>query len=114
VLVPALVLGLTFAADAQNAGLASADLPAPQQPACRRRARRTAPGVDRARPAAGEFFGDRRLDEVVQANQSNPPAELLDRLLSEIRMWRSASVPPQDDITIIIADVDVPAEEAAA
>jgi sigma-B regulation protein RsbU (phosphoserine phosphatase) len=66
-------------------------------------------GVLEAESAAGEFFGDRRLDEVVQANQSSPPAELLDRLLAEIRMWRPASVPPQDDITIIIADVDVPA-----
>ena len=53
----------------------------------------------------GESFGDRRLEEIVLDNQSRPPSELSDRLLSELRHWQPASTTQQDDITLIVIDV---------
>jgi phosphoserine phosphatase RsbU/P len=53
----------------------------------------------------GESFGDRRLKEIVLDNQSRPPSDLSDRLLSELRHWQPASTTQQDDITLIVIDV---------
>jgi hypothetical protein len=55
--------------------------------------------------ASGDCFGDWKLEQVVRDNQSRPPAELSEQLLSEIRVWQSASVAQQDDITLIVIDV---------
>jgi phosphoserine phosphatase RsbU/P len=62
-------------------------------------------GLIEPQNAAGEFFGDRKLEEVIRKNQSRPPAQLLDQILSEIRAWQPASLPQQDDITLIVIDV---------
>jgi phosphoserine phosphatase RsbU/P len=62
-------------------------------------------GVIEPQNAGGDSFGDRKLEQVVRDNQSLPPAELSEQLLSEIRVWQSASVAQQDDITIIVIDV---------
>jgi sigma-B regulation protein RsbU (phosphoserine phosphatase) len=53
----------------------------------------------------GEFFGDRRLEEVIRDNQSRSPSDLVDELLSEIRLWQPASSEQQDDITVVVIDV---------
>ena len=55
--------------------------------------------------ASGDSFGDRKLEQVVRNNQSRPPSELSDQLLSEIRFWQPASLAQQDDITLIVIDV---------
>lgn len=62
-------------------------------------------GVIEPENAVGNFFGDRKLEQIVRNNHSRPPAELSEQLLSGIRHWRPASVPQQDDITLIIIDV---------
>jgi len=62
-------------------------------------------GVIEPENATGASFGDSKLEEVVRNNQSRPPLELVDRLLSEIRQWQPASLPQQDDITLIVIDV---------
>jgi sigma-B regulation protein RsbU (phosphoserine phosphatase) len=62
-------------------------------------------GVVEPENAAGEPFGDRKLEQVVRDNHSRPPSELSEQLLSEIRHWQPASVTQQDDITLIIIDV---------
>ena len=62
-------------------------------------------GVTEPQNASGDSFGDRKLEEVVRHNQSCPPSELSEQLLSEIRVWQSASVTQQDDITLIVIDV---------
>jgi phosphoserine phosphatase RsbU/P len=54
---------------------------------------------------SSEPFGNRRLEEIVRDNQSRPPSELSDRLLSELRHWQPASTTQQDDITLIVIDV---------
>ncbi len=61
-------------------------------------------GVTEPENAHGDSFGDIRLEQVVRDNQGRPPAELSDRLLSEIRRWQPASTSQQDDITLIIID----------
>ena len=54
---------------------------------------------------SGESFGDRKLEEVIRKNQSRSPAELLEQMLSNIRTWQPASLPQQDDITLVMIDV---------
>ena len=43
--------------------------------------------------------------EVIRDNQSRPPTELVDQLLSEIRHWQPAATAQQDDITLLVIDV---------
>ena len=62
-------------------------------------------GVIEPENASGDSFGDRKFEQVVLKNQSCPPSELVDQLLSEIRLWRPASVAQQDDITIVVIDI---------
>jgi phosphoserine phosphatase RsbU/P len=62
-------------------------------------------GVIEPENARGDSFGDRKLEEVVRNNQSRPPSEMSDQLLSEIRLWRPAGLGQQDDITLIVIDV---------
>ena len=62
-------------------------------------------GVIEPENASSDPFGDRKLEQVVGDNQSRPPSELLDQLLSEIRLWQPASLAQQDDITLIVIDV---------
>jgi sigma-B regulation protein RsbU (phosphoserine phosphatase) len=62
-------------------------------------------GVIEPQNASGDSFGDRKLEEVVRNNQSRPPSELADQLLSEIRGWQPASLAQQDDITLIVIDI---------
>jgi sigma-B regulation protein RsbU (phosphoserine phosphatase) len=61
-------------------------------------------GVTEPENVLGDSFGDRKLEQVLRANQSRPPAELSDQLLSEISRWQPASTTQQDDITLIIVD----------
>jgi len=62
-------------------------------------------GLIEPQNSSGAFFGDRKLEEVIRNNQSRPPAELLEQLLSEIRAWQPASQPQQDDITLVLIDI---------
>ncbi len=62
-------------------------------------------GVVEAENAAGESFGDSKLEQVVRDNQSQSPGELSKRMLDEVRRWQPASVTQQDDITLLIVDV---------
>lgn len=62
-------------------------------------------GVIEPENASGESFGERRLEEVIRDHQERAPSELLDQLLGEIRRWQPASLPQQDDITLLAIDV---------
>jgi sigma-B regulation protein RsbU (phosphoserine phosphatase) len=62
-------------------------------------------GVIEPQNAAGDFFGDCKLEQVVRKNHSRPPSQLSADLLYELRRWQPASVTQQDDITLIIIDV---------
>ncbi len=62
-------------------------------------------GVIEPENARGDSFGEFKFEQVVRNQQSRPPSELLDQLLSEIRQWQPASMPQQDDITLIAIDV---------
>lgn len=62
-------------------------------------------GVVEPENAAGDSFGDDKLEQVVRDNQSLPPSGLSDQLLSEIRLWQPAALAQQDDITLIVIDV---------
>ena len=62
-------------------------------------------GLIEPQNARGEFFGDRKLAEVLRRNQSRPPIQLAEEILSEIHVWRPAELPQQDDITLVVIDV---------
>ena len=62
-------------------------------------------GVTEPENAAGDSFGDFRLEQAVRDNQFRPPSELSDQLLSEIYHWQPASITQQDDITLLVIDV---------
>jgi len=62
-------------------------------------------GLIEPQNAKGESFGDEKLEEVIRSNQSRPPAELLEQMLSEIGAWQPSSLPQQDDITLVVIDV---------
>jgi len=62
-------------------------------------------GVIEPEDAHGDSFGDSKLEQVVRNNQSRPASELLDQLMSEMRIWQPASLAQQDDITLIVIDV---------
>ena len=62
-------------------------------------------GIIEPENALGDSFGDVRLEGVIRNNQSRPPGELSEELLSEIRLWQPASAAQQDDITLIVVDV---------
>jgi phosphoserine phosphatase RsbU/P len=62
-------------------------------------------GLIEPEDARGESFGDRRLEQVVRDNRSQPASELTRQLLSELRKWQPPSTSQQDDITLIVVDV---------
>jgi len=62
-------------------------------------------GVTEPENARGDSFGDLKLEEVVRNNQSRPPSEMSDQLLSETRLWQPAGLGQQDDITLVVIDV---------
>ena len=62
-------------------------------------------GVSEPENALGESFVEFKFEEVVRNNQSRPPSELLDQLLTEIRQWQPASKAQHDDITLIAIDI---------
>jgi len=62
-------------------------------------------GVIEPENASGEAFGDRRLEEVVRKDQCRSGDELVDDLLTEIRLWRRNEHVQQDDITLMVIDV---------
>jgi len=62
-------------------------------------------GVTEAENAAGEAFGDRKLEQLIRAHQAVTPVELTQRLLSELRAWLPPTVTQQDDLTLVVVDV---------
>jgi sigma-B regulation protein RsbU (phosphoserine phosphatase) len=62
-------------------------------------------GVIDVENGRGEFFGDRKLEEVVRDNQSRSPGQLSEELLSQVNRWRPRSTPQQDDMTLVVIDV---------
>jgi sigma-B regulation protein RsbU (phosphoserine phosphatase) len=62
-------------------------------------------GIVEPENARGNAFGDSKLEEVVHNTESGPASELVDQLLTEIKLWQSASISQQDDITLVVVDV---------
>jgi phosphoserine phosphatase RsbU/P len=62
-------------------------------------------GLTEPENASGEPFGDARLEEILRECRSATAEELSRRLLAEVAAWRPPSVPPQDDITVLVVDV---------
>ena len=61
-------------------------------------------GLTEPESAAGEPFGDSRLEQVLLECESRPAEELSAQLLAALAAWSPASVPQQDDITFLIID----------
>ena len=63
-------------------------------------------GLTEPQNAAGDSFGDSRLEQLARDHRSCPPAEFSDLLLSEIGRWQPVNVPQQDDITLLVIDAE--------
>ena len=61
-------------------------------------------GLIEPEDSKGDSFGDSRLEEVIRRNQSCSPSDLVDQLLSEIRLWQPVPDKQQDDITLVVID----------
>jgi phosphoserine phosphatase RsbU/P len=62
-------------------------------------------GVVEPENAAGQAFGDDKLEQIMRENQASPAVALSERLLAEVRAWQPAAMTQQDDITLIVIDV---------
>jgi sigma-B regulation protein RsbU (phosphoserine phosphatase) len=62
-------------------------------------------GLTEPENAAGEPFGDHKVEQILHDNASRPAAELSLLLLNQVRAWSSPSTPQQDDITFLLIDV---------
>ena len=62
-------------------------------------------GVIDVENGQGEFFGDRKLEEVVRDNQSRSPDQLSAALLSQVDRWRPSATAQQDDMTLVVLHV---------
>jgi sigma-B regulation protein RsbU (phosphoserine phosphatase) len=62
-------------------------------------------GLTEPENAAGEPFGESRLERVLRELGSSPAEEVPRSLLAAVGAWRPASVPQQDDITLLVIDV---------
>ena len=71
-------------------------------------------GVVEPENAAGDSFGDSKLEEVIRRNQSQTPLELSNQMMAEIRRWQPVSMTQQDDITLIVVDVAQSGQSAVA
>jgi sigma-B regulation protein RsbU (phosphoserine phosphatase) len=61
-------------------------------------------GVTEPENAAGEAFGEHRLEQIVRDSLSAEARELSARLVSGVRHWQASSS-AQDDITLLVVDV---------
>jgi serine phosphatase RsbU (regulator of sigma subunit) len=59
----------------------------------------------RAENAAGEPFGDARLEQVLRDVASRPADELCAELLSAVTAWRPPPMARQDDVTLLVIEV---------
>lgn len=62
-------------------------------------------GLTEAENAAGEPFGDARLEQAVSDLRALPAEGMLQGLLATVRAWRPASVPQQDDVTLLVIEM---------
>ncbi len=62
-------------------------------------------GLTEAENGAGEPFGDARLEQAVSELRALPAEGMLEGLLAAVRAWRPASVPQQDDVTLLVIEV---------
>ncbi len=62
-------------------------------------------GISEAANTSGEEFGEERLRSVIQENCARPPSEILGEILEQVRSFVQ-KVPPQDDMTLVVARVN--------
>ena len=62
-------------------------------------------GLTEPENAHGEAFGEHALRPIVAAQCNLPALELSSKLLAALHAWQPANGMPQDDITLIVADV---------
>lgn len=67
-------------------------------------------GILEASNAAGDFFGQEALCDVLTRTRKLPPALAADCIVSSVRQW---SEKQDDDLTVVICDY-IPQEEATA
>jgi phosphoserine phosphatase RsbU/P len=64
-------------------------------------------GIVEAKNKNGEFFGDGHLEALMKTHTHISPESLADKIIAQITEWsgRSVTKSPDDDLTLIVADV---------
>jgi sigma-B regulation protein RsbU (phosphoserine phosphatase) len=62
-------------------------------------------GVTEPEDAAGNSFGENKMEEVLGSSRTLPASGVIDRLLFELEQWLPPATTQQDDITLLIIDV---------
>jgi sigma-B regulation protein RsbU (phosphoserine phosphatase) len=58
-------------------------------------------GILEAKDAAGEFFGQDALSDLLRQTSGLPPSEVADRIITSVGEW---SVSQDDDLTVLVCD----------
>jgi len=64
-------------------------------------------GIIETRSKGGELFGDHQLEALIKAQSADPPEVSASQIVEQVLRWsgRSAGRSPDDDLTLLIADV---------
>ena len=62
-------------------------------------------GLVEACNAGDEFFGDRRLEQLLVASTAGTPEEFVEQIVAEVQRWVGPGAELQDDVTIVVVDV---------
>ena len=65
-------------------------------------------GVIETRNPAGEFFSTAKLISTMSSLHDEDIAVLPDRILEGVMEWRGKDIPPEDDVTILAMQRDLP------
>ncbi len=58
-------------------------------------------GISETRNLAGEFFGEERIQAIIQDNSSASAQELVESICSAVRAF-AGDAPPSDDLTLFV------------
>jgi len=63
-------------------------------------------GLIEARNAGDEFFGDKRLEQLLALHAADAPGTFIERVVAALQSWVGPGASLQDDVTAVVVDVD--------
>jgi sigma-B regulation protein RsbU (phosphoserine phosphatase) len=63
-------------------------------------------GLVEARNAGDEFFGDKRLEQLLALHATDAPGPFIERVVAALQSWVGPGASLQDDVTAVVVDVE--------